>query len=48
MENLFNLWAQLALVTSSLIIATLEFLGYDTIPLWSELLPQLRAGLGLG
>ena len=47
MDKLVQFWLQLWLFVVGLSVATLEVLGYDTVLLWSDILPTLRAGLGL-
>ena len=46
-DKLVQFWLQLWLFVVGLSVATLEVLGYDTVLLWSDILPTLRAGLGL-
>ena len=47
MDKLTQLWLQMWIFAVGLSIATMEFLGYPTLMLWSDILPTLRAGLGM-
>lgn len=46
MDFLTRFWTQYVIAGAAMLIATLEFFGFDTRPFW-DLLWQARAGLGL-
>ena len=47
MDILFRYWAQIGLISAGLLIATLEFFGFNTVSLWDTVLPEIRYTLGL-
>ena len=48
MEILIAFWGKMILAVVGLAIGTLEFFGLPTLPLWTEVLPAVRFGLGMG
>ena len=47
MDVLISFWGKMLLALVGLTIGTLEFLGLPTLPLWTEVLPAVRYGLGM-
>ena len=48
MDILISFWTKMLLSLIGLSIGTLEWFGIPTLPLWTEVLPAVRFGLGMG
>ena len=48
MDILISFWVKMALALVGLTIGTLEFFGLPTVQLWTDVLPAVRFGLGMG
>ena len=48
MEILISFWGKMLLALVGLTIVTMEWFGISTLPLWAEVLPAVRYGLGMG
>ena len=48
MDILISFWVKMILALVGMAIGTLEFFDLSTVQLWTDVLPAVRYGLGMG